>query len=80
MQIHKLKTLPEYFNEILTGVKTFEVRYNDRDFKVGDLLVLREFDDVTQSYTGLFLYKDVTYILDDPKFVKEGFVILGIKS
>jgi uncharacterized protein YqfB (UPF0267 family) len=79
MKIHKLKTIPKFFNDILTGVKTFEVRYNDRDFKVGDLLVLREFDDVTLCYTGLFLYKNVTYILDDPRFVKEGFVVMGIR-
>ncbi|WP_444812245.1 DUF3850 domain-containing protein, partial [Streptococcus canis] len=34
----------EYFEAIMDGTKTFECRYNDRDFKVGDELLLREYD------------------------------------
>ena len=34
--IHALKTLPEYFEAVLENKKTFELRKNDRDFKVGD--------------------------------------------
>lgn len=40
--IHDLKTWPEYYKDIASGVKTFEVRRNDRNFMVGDML-LREF-------------------------------------
>lgn len=40
--IHELKILPEYFNEIMYGRKKFEVRFNDRNFKVGDTLLLKE--------------------------------------
>lgn len=36
--IHELKTLPEYFELVRKGIKNFEVRKNDRDFKVGDML------------------------------------------
>ena len=34
--IHQLKIEPDYFKKIVEGVKTFEVRKNDRDFHVGD--------------------------------------------
>ena len=40
-KIHKLKTLTQYFAPLREGRKRFEVRKNDRDFQVGDLLHLR---------------------------------------
>lgn len=43
MKIHELKTWPQYFHAIKEGIKTFEVRKADRDFNVGDILLLREF-------------------------------------
>lgn len=74
--VHELKTLPEYFQEIIYGRKTFEVRYNDRNFRVGDTLLLREWEN--GSYTGKAIERKVTYILDNSDYVKEGFVIMGI--
>lgn len=38
-----LKTLPEYFQAVIDGKKPFELRYNDRNFKTGDLYILEEF-------------------------------------
>jgi len=43
MITHNLKTWPSYFNEVLSGEKTFEIRRNDRQFQVGDLLILEEY-------------------------------------
>lgn len=40
---HNLKCIPEFFSVVCSGLKSFEVRYNDREFKVGDTLCLQEF-------------------------------------
>ena len=38
MKVHYLKTIPKYFWEAARGNKPFEVRKNDRYFKVGDIV------------------------------------------
>lgn len=40
--IHALKIKSEYFEAVISGEKLFEVRVNDRNYKVGDLLGLNE--------------------------------------
>jgi Domain of unknown function (DUF3850) len=80
MKVHELKTLKPYFQDVYSGVKKFEVRFNDRNFQVNDLLGLEEFDDATQTYTGRYIIRRITYILSDPMFVKDGFVIMGLSN
>jgi len=41
---HELKLHPKYFERVSRGEKTFEVRKNDRDYQVGDTVIMREFD------------------------------------
>lgn len=72
MTEHELKTWPEYFQAVWKGLKKFEVRKNDRDFKVGDTLYLREWDPVTEKYTGREARVEVTYV-----FVGAGYMGLG---
>lgn len=47
-----LKTIQPFFNDVAFGSKRFEVRKNDRDFKVGDFLVLQEYDPEADTYIG----------------------------
>ncbi|MBC1934587.1 ASCH/PUA domain-containing protein [Listeria seeligeri] len=75
MTIHELKILPEYYRAIIKGRKTFEVRKNDRNFKVGDCLILKEFKD--EKYTGWKITVEVTYITDYEQ--KEEYVVMGIR-
>jgi hypothetical protein len=65
MSEHDLKTWPEYFQAIEDGSKTFEIRIDDRGFKVGDTLLLREWDNERFIYTGRSLRRRVTYVLRD---------------
>lgn len=75
--IHDLKILPEYFEAVLKGVKTFELRKNDRNFKTEDMLKLREYSN--GEYTGREVLKRVTYILEGGSYgLEEGYVILAI--
>ena len=76
--IHELKIWPGYFEEIVTGKKTFEARRADRPFAEGDLLALNEWNPKTEGYTGASLLVKVTYIWRDPTYVREGFVIMSI--
>lgn len=48
MRIHDLKCWPPFFGQISERLKTAEVRLNDRDYRVDDVLLLREYlPDVT---------------------------------
>ncbi|EAE4583199.1 DUF3850 domain-containing protein [Listeria monocytogenes] len=70
---HELKILSEYFWDIAEGRKTFEIRKNDRDFHVGDTLILREW---VNEYSGANISVEVVYMTDYEQ--KYGFVVLGI--
>ena len=78
--IHYLKILPEYFEAVANGRKMYEVRKNDRPhpYAVGDTLVLKEWNDEVGEYTGRSVTVCVTHILDDAKFVKHGYIIMGL--
>jgi hypothetical protein len=65
MSEHDLKTWPDYFEAIRDGSKTFEIRLDDRGFKVGDVLWLQEWDNLNFHYTGRSMRRRVTYVLRD---------------
>lgn len=81
MEIHILKTWPKYFDLIMSGKKTFELRKNDRNFKVGDRLDLMEYDPEVENYTGNHIHVFITHILSENSFVDLGnYVILSISK
>jgi hypothetical protein len=62
--IHKLKIWPEYFQAKLAGLKPWEYRVNDRNFQVGDDLLLLEWCPVQQEYTGNHMLTKIVYLHD----------------
>lgn len=78
MKIHDLKIEKKYFNDVVTERKKFEVRKNDRDYQVNDILSLNEYDKDKKIYAGRHISAKVLYILDDSTFLKEGYVVLSI--
>lgn len=80
-QLHKLKIKQCYYEEIERGVKTFELRKNDRNYQVDDILqfqVIRS-DGAILEPGGFY---QITYILSKcPEYgLQDGYVILGIKN
>ena len=75
--LHDLKTWPEYFQAVWIGLKTFEIRKNDREFATADMLLLREYDPKTEKYSGRAMTALVTYITDYAQ--TDGMVVLGIR-
>ena len=82
MRKHKLKLNSYYYNDSASGIKTFEIRRNDREYRVGDILELREWVwsalDGKGAYTGEVHWKIVTYILNDVEYLCDGYVCLGV--
>ncbi|TBR44353.1 DUF3850 domain-containing protein [Marinomonas agarivorans] len=79
MRFHDLKISPVYFDDIRVGLKRFEIRKNDRDFKVGDVVELKEW--CLGSYTGRAFEVRITYITDyvqSQDYVVFGFEIIAI--
>jgi hypothetical protein len=77
---HDLKCWPDYFAESIAGRKPFEIRKNDRGFKVGDGLLLREFNFDTGAYSGRECRARITSIIDYPPGLKDGYVVLGLAA
>lgn len=77
-KIIELKILPEHFADVKRGVKKSELRYNDRDYAVGDMLILREYTGT--EYTGRRVCVVITHILQNCGFgLLEGWAILSIR-
>ena len=77
---HNIKTLSTFYKGISSGKKTFEVRLNDRNYQVGDLLHHTEIDDDTKIPTGEECETHVTYILNDKNYCKDGYVVMAIET
>jgi hypothetical protein len=59
---HELKTINPFFTDIMKKVKNFEIRKNDRDFKIGDILVLKEFIPCEEcDGTGILIWDPYGY-------------------
>ena len=86
MKLHELKIKHEYLVEVARGVKTFELRKNDRDYQVGDLI---RFIDIKQDSKGdcdIYIDEDdlykITYVLKDvPQYgLDKDYCILAMKK
>ena len=81
MKTIELKTWKEFFQQTWLGVKAFELRKDDRNYEEGDILILREWDQYNNCYTGRQVTRRVDYVLKfaSPEFgLAPGYAILGV--
>lgn len=84
----RLKSWTHFFQAIKRGEKTHDLRSKkDREFHVGQILTLEEYDNVLGEYTGDAVDVEVTYITDDvvpcafsSAVLDKGYCILSIRK
>lgn len=79
MKTHELKTTQPHFEHARSGAKRAEIRRDDRGFAVGDVLVLREYDPASCSYSGREVEVRVTHVLSGFEGLAAGYVSLSIE-
>lgn len=77
---HDLKTWLEPFAAIADDKKFHEIRKeSDRSFRVGEVLLLREWDENKKQYTGRAIEADITYLTRGPDWdVPVGLVVMSL--
>lgn len=63
MVLIKKKIWPKYFKDVKSGKKKFELRLADFKIRVGDTLILQEWNPKKKKYTGRKVKKKVKYVL-----------------
>ena len=82
--VHAKKVLPEFFEPLRSGQKTFELRKEEKNepkYAVGDFLALNEFDPEKQRYTGRALVFKIRYRVEAEQScgtLSPGCVALGL--
>ena len=80
--IHRKKIWPEFFKDIVTDVKPFDVRKEEpgeSPYAVGDILQVAEWDPEGKRFSGKSASREITYVLRDERFLPAGTVVLGLK-
>lgn len=75
---HVLKTWPESFQAVWEMKKLFEIRKDDRGFRAGDRIWLREYDPAADSYSGRAIHAIVTYVTNFPDGLRDGYVAMSL--
>lgn len=75
--IFQIKLDSRFFKDKLAGLKPFELRENDRGYKVGD--ILEELECKEGIITGRKVRERITYMLEDYPGLEKGYCILGTK-
>lgn len=62
MTTHMVKSWSHLYDAIVSGAKSYDLRKNDRDYKVGDILHLKQYDNINGKFTGWQTTRRISYI------------------
>lgn len=79
MTRHTLKTWPEYFQKVVDNKKKAELRLNDRNFQIGDKMLLQEYNPEIKDYTGRELLVRITDMTEGTGHLISGHVMLSFE-
>lgn len=92
---HYVKTLDKFFDDVTSGQKLFEVRLNDRDYNVGDILRQHRYGADGLGRVGYLngtcfagdqrdaetIEHKISYILDGGQFgIEKGYVVMQLET
>lgn len=78
---HPIKCWRAPFAAVRSGVKAFEFRKDDRGYRVGDVLALHEYCNVTGDFSGAVEHRVVTYIAKGGEFgIPHGYCVMSIAA
>lgn len=77
-KIHNLKIRAEYALSKLKGDKMFEIRKNDRNYEVGDIVLYNVIDDAELNRQFVAKFYKITYITNYAQ--QDGYVVFGEKE
>ena len=84
--LHTVRSWAHFFDAIVAGKKTHDLRKDDRNFQVGDVLRLERYDNIAGQLTGEWALVDVTYITNrnapcafSSSVLEPGYCILSIQ-
>ena len=88
--LHELKILEQYADDVLNNKKTFEVRFKDREFNIGDKIhftvitipekLNNEWGQKYVEHPLNYKFYEITYMFTDEfSGLQKGYCVLGIK-
>jgi len=80
-KIHIVKCWIQFKDDIISGKKKFEVRVNDRDYRVGDILIQQFWDNDLKRYVGGQVEQKIDYVLSGGQFgIEPNTVVMSVSS
>ena len=76
MKTHGIKIQREYYLQYLNGMKPFEIRFNDRDYKQGETVCMSVYDGEIKCPLDTHVLATIGFVTSFQQ--KKGWVVFGL--